>query len=48
MATQISGGQALSLNTDDHLSDNTKDDSPQIRNLTVGDDVFDTKRDQRL
>lgn len=48
MATQPSGGEALSLNTDNHPSDNTKDDSRQIKNFTVGDDVSGTNKDQRL
>ncbi|KAL8329152.1 hypothetical protein RB597_004744 [Gaeumannomyces tritici] len=44
MATQLSGGQVLSLSTDEHLSDNTQDGSPQIQNLTGEDDVSETKR----
>lgn len=44
MATQLSGGQVLSLSTDEHLSDNTQGSFPQIQNLTGGDDVRETKR----
>ncbi|EJT68885.1 hypothetical protein GGTG_13549 [Gaeumannomyces tritici R3-111a-1] len=44
MATQLFGGQVLSLSTDEHLSDNTQNGSPQIQNLTGGDNVSETKR----
>lgn len=48
MATQLSSGQVLSLSTDGHLSENTQDGSPQIQNLTGGDDMSETKRSQLL
>jgi hypothetical protein len=33
----------LSLSTDEHLSDNTQDGSPQIQDLTGVNDVSETK-----
>lgn len=44
MITPLTGGQVPSLSTDEHLSDHTQDGSPQIQNLTGGDDMSDTKR----